>query len=64
MDFLRLALGKLSQRYQEIDFSDITDNISKNRTISKLNESDISHSFCDSIDEAKAVYGYRRTDSG
>ena len=64
MSFLNISMARLSGKYNEIDFSDITDNISKNRTISKLKEDDVFHSFCDSIDKVKAAYGYRRTDSG
>lgn len=64
MQFLNRCIADLSRKYNEIDFSDITDNIAKNRTISKLNQYDIVHSFCDSIDKAKAAYGYRRNDSG
>lgn len=64
MQFLNQCIASLSKRYNEIDFSDITDNISKNRSISKLNEYDIVHSFCDTIDKVKAAYGYRRNDSG
>ena len=64
MQFLNRCIGDLSRRYNEIDFSDITDNISKNRTISKLNSEDLAHSFCDTIDKVKAAYTYRRNDSG
>lgn len=56
-------IKKLADYYNEIDFSDIADNISKNRTIHKLDE-DIAGSFCDTIDSVKAAYGYRRNDSG
>ena len=64
MQFLNKCIADLSKRYNDIDFSDITDNISKNRTISKLNEDDVAHSFCDTIDKVKAAYTYRRNDSG
>lgn len=64
MQFLNRCVGDLSRRYNEIDFSDITDNISKNRTISRLNADDLAHSFCDTIDKVKAAYTYRRNDSG
>jgi hypothetical protein len=64
MPFLSKCLRDLSDKYKEIDFSDITDNVSKNRKISKLDESDIAHSFCDTIDKVKAAYTYRRNDSG
>ena len=64
MQFLNRCIGDLSRRYNEINFSDVTDNISKNRTISRLNEDDLAHSFCDTIDKVKAAYTYRRNDSG
>lgn len=64
MEFLRTGLGKLSIRYDEISFNTIADNVSKNRTISKLHEDDLFNSFCDTIDAVKSTYGYRRTDSG
>lgn len=64
MSFLNQSLSDLSKIYNKIDFSDIADNASKNRTISKLNEDDIPHSFCDDIDKVKAAYSYRRNDSG
>ena len=63
-DALGQSIRDLSTKYGEIDFSNITDNVSKNRTISKLNEDQIMHSFCDTIDKAKATYTYRRNDSG
>ena len=64
MPFLSKCLRDLSDKYKSINFSDITDNVSKNRNISKLNEDNIVHSFCDTIDKVKAAYTYRRNDSG
>ena len=57
------VLKKLSKMYDEIDFSNITDNISRNRTVHKISE-DQAGTFCDTIDSVKAAYGYRRNDSG
>lgn len=64
MSFLSSCIFNLYEKYEKINFSNITNNISKNRTTSKLTEDAIYHSFCDSIDKVKALYNYRRTDSG
>lgn len=64
LDFNKRLYELHSEGYAKIDFSNITDNISRNRTVSKVNEDGASHSFCDTIDKAKAMYGYRRNDSG
>ena len=64
LPFLNENLAKLVKEYDKIDFSDITDNVSRNRVISKLDEHAITGSFCDTIDSVKAAYSYRRNDSG
>lgn len=64
LDLNKRLYDLFAQGYDKIDFSNITDNLSKNRTISKLKEDNANHSFCDTIDKAKAMYGYRRNDSG
>lgn len=64
MDFFRTCITNIGKAYNSTDFSDITDNLSKNRTISKLKEDAVFHSFCDSIDIVKTTYNYRRNDSG
>lgn len=57
-------LAELYKMYKKTDFSDVSDDIAKNRTASKLDVDAIPHSFCDTIDNAKAAYNYRRNDSG
>jgi len=64
MQSVRTCIGQLADKYKSIDFTNITDNVSKNRTISKIHADDMAHSFCESIDKVKAAYGYRRNDSG
>ena len=64
MNFLNFCVAELSKKYESINFSNITTNISKNRSTSKLTEDQFQHSFCDTIDNAKALYNYRRNDSG
>ena len=64
MEFIKKDLGVLSNTYKAIDFSNIADNMYKNRTISKIDQYDSANNFCDTIDKVKAAYGYRRNDSG
>ena len=64
MIFLGQKIGFLAEDYEKMDFSNIADNIYKNRTIRKLDDDALSHSFCDTIDKAKSLYTYRRNDSG
>ena len=64
MDPMRNIVNDLYRAYSDLDFSDITDNLSKNRTASKLKEDDMFLGFCDSIDKVKTIYNYRRNDSG
>lgn len=64
MAFLRDGIGDISEVYKKIDFSDVADSISRNRTVSKITDDDFRHSFCDSIDKVKAAYSYRKKDSG
>lgn len=64
MRFLSERILALSEKYEKIKFSNVTNGVSRNRTASKLTEDDIQHSFCDSIDKVKSLYNYRRTDSG
>jgi hypothetical protein len=64
MAFLRDGIRDISEVYKKIDFSDVADSISRNRTVSKITDDDFRHSFCDSIDKVKAAYSYRKKDSG
>lgn len=64
MHFLSVCIQDLSKKYESIKFSNITANISRNRSTSKLTDDQMQHSFCDTIDNAKALYNYRRNDSG